>query len=576
MKIPKRTPGVVLGVRMDTDELRAVLVERSSEGINIIQLFREKRIPDYERTEFEGLPEMAMEEEGISLEQGSFVSGDGFDEVMMDDTVVSLNLPFEKATASEEEDEGPRMNYPIVELESILNRCEAMGYGRPAVVVCMSHPDVVYEEVTLLKPEEEQKKKSKKDPIKAQLIEHFKQQQIPIANEERLAYILMDETETTARYLAIAPAVDEPLEPTLRVWQRQRKFTRIRFWKAEAEISLYAGIARHYLEPSEEDYTLIVRVGSRDTLIIGLQGKTLKLEEHLFSLTRFDAVDTICRRVMLLLDEYAAPAPSRILVIDQDEDSTLVKGFQVFFPESQVVLLGDLVRPLSQEWPGEPDDYLWAAPACALAIKEFYPNREALGYEPINLLPPAIRRSPLKVKLAWHTYVVAFLLFASTFLFVMRYFQQEARISEWERRIVPYQTADFSQDISLLKQRVDSLQRAYLRYEHVLGVLDSLLAGSDRWSRTIASLSQAVARIGGIWVEKWTLTSDGLILQGRAKERDEVVRLAREFQGTIQSLWYDEIRGERIYSYTMRIRLPKDLPRAARYLREINQRRVTG
>jgi len=56
-------------------------------------------------------------------------------------------------------------------------------------------------------------------------------------------------------------------------------------------------------------------------------------------------------------------------------------------------------------------------------------------------------------------------------------------------------------------------------------------------------------------------------LEGNATNRDEVVAFATQSNATIETLSFSEIRGWPVYSFSMRRRIPRELPKAAVYLR---------
>ncbi|GBD02631.1 hypothetical protein HRbin18_02378 [bacterium HR18] len=123
-------------------------------------------------------------------------------------------------------------------------------------------------------------------------------------------------------------------------------------------------------------------------------------------------------------------------------------------------------------------------------------------------------------------------------------------------------------DAKALERRIDSLNARTLQALQTLEVLDSLLVGSDRWSRSLAQLSREVAAVGGIWVDSWKPQTTGVQLVGSALARERVVELAQRLEGTIRELTFAEIREWPVYAFVIEIPLPNELPEPARYLRE--------
>src|SRR5690606_24466732 len=119
-----------------------------------------------------------------------------------------------------------------------------------------------------------------------------------------------------------------------------------------------------------------------------------------------------------------------------------------------------------------------------------------------------------------------------------------------------------------LQAQIDSLQTAYLRITKTLNVIDSLLVGSDRWSRSLARTARATASTGGAWVGAWSPSGSGLQLSGYATSRSQVVQFAERMDATIEQVSFDKIRDYPVYSYVMAVPVRDELPQVARYLRE--------
>src|SRR5690606_4766112 len=89
-------------------------------------------------------------------------------------------------------------------------------------------------------------------------------------------------------------------------------------------------------------------------------------------------------------------------------------------------------------------------------------------------------------------------------------------------------------DPRVLQARIDSMQAAYNGYMKALAVLDTLLVGSDTWSRSLEDLSRETAAVKGIWVESWTPSAGRVVLSGNATARNRVVQLAERMGGELQ------------------------------------------
>ena len=99
-------------------------------------------------------------------------------------------------------------------------------------------------------------------------------------------------------------------------------------------------------------------------------------------------------------------------------------------------------------------------------------------------------------------------------------------------------------------------------------MLDDLLLGSDKWSRTLETVSNATSSVRSIWIDNWRPEGDQLVIMGSATSRDRIVLLAERLNAEIEFLNYSEIREAPVFSFQMRMSLLIDLPEAAIYLRQ--------
>jgi hypothetical protein len=117
--------------------------------------------------------------------------------------------------------------------------------------------------------------------------------------------------------------------------------------------------------------------------------------------------------------------------------------------------------------------------------------------------------------------------------------------------------------------KVDSLNQAYIAYTQALHVLDSLLVGSNKWTRAVGSMTESTGSIGGIWLRSWTpLTGNRISVEGNALSRSRIARLAQQWNGSIEMLNFADIQKVRVYSFKMSIPMAVEMPPVALYLRD--------
>jgi Tfp pilus assembly protein PilN len=190
------------------------------------------------------------------------------------------------------------------------------------------------------------------------------------------------------------------------------------------------------------------------------------------------------------------------------------------------------------------------------------------SFDAINLLPRKLLRRKVSLPVTWHVMALYGLIFASALFWVARYFSNESKERQHRQKIAQYAPEYANADPAVLKSRVDSLNQVTSGYMRALQVLDSLLVGSDVWSRSLETASREVSEARGIWIDNWRPQGNRLVLSGNATSRDRIVELARRTESDIESVTFSEIREWPVYTYVMKMPIRNTLPEAAKYLRE--------
>ena len=487
-----------------------------------------------------------------------------------------------------------RETRPIVlELKDIIEECRMGSKDAPQVSFVISQPDVRYVE---LRTAEETKAKPASTPrsvkggtarpnigppeatVKRDKLVALLQEKIgPGFEEERVSFVPMTPREGAARYLAVMPEPHEPIAPSLELLREQNGMKNIRPQLISAEVPTLVGLTRFAFPSDPHENTAIVRVGVDDTLVCLLVGGQLHHTEHMRSVTTFDGPDTICSRVLLQQDVQGIGTVHNVIVLSEEREEELVQGFSAFYPEARVGLLREglaevgvgTARGVSGQRKALP---ALLVPAAGVGLRTLLRKDKASPFEEVDLLPKRLRKrarslSLPKVGVAWHTLVVAVLVALTGLYFLSDYRNNEEEIANRERRLEAF-PPEAALTADQLQFRIDSLQAEYVRITAALDALDQLLVGSDKWTRTLALTSRSAASTGAVWVESWSPSGDTeLTLEGRALRRGEVVRFAQAVNGSIESVTYDELREQPIFSYSMRLALPNELPEVARYLR---------
>ncbi|WP_456429477.1 PilN domain-containing protein [Rhodocaloribacter sp.] len=593
----------VLGVMVTSRTIDAVLLHDGPEGPAILRTFRRHRntMPAMaaDMTETSG---MAGDESGgdFTIQFGD--AGDTGADLFLMSEFDSLD----PAVAGEVGDAGGTVQVKTFELElkDIIAECEDAGYADPKVAFCNGSIDVKTAELRTLvikkevaKDGESKKKKEKRKkrenakakqnakPLdKGTLVERLAEQTGEEVDPERVAFLPMTPGEgDLPRYLAIIGKDPDPVVETVKVLRSKKsRMPQVRL--LDNEISAYLGLARAAnllrmnsemeegaelafdpLDP-EPRKTLVVRAGVEDTLVMFLEEDTLQHFESLRSITTYDAPETICSRVLLLQDEYGTGEVQQVFLLGEEREETLLESFALFFPDAYVESLSAYL-PFSEgeETPLERTKVLAVAAGLRLIKDDLYES----VFPDVNLIPEKLLRRQFAMPVSWHSVALLVILFCTVLFFVYRYFTLRHHETLARQRLQLQNLTEVEADAKKLQARIDSMEAATAGYVRALDVLDSLLVGSDQWSRALEKTARETAAIaGGIWVESWRMEGQNLELEGNATSRDYVVSLADRLDASIRSLSFSEIREWPVFSFRMIFPIKRELPEAARYLRE--------
>ncbi len=494
------------------------------------------------------------------------------------------------------DDSAGSLNAPVetfdMEIQEILEECSEAGLPDPLVTFCVSTAHVNCVELQLAQEAGAKKKEAADDEKvdKSILIELLSAQLDAEIDEERVAFIPMTKSDSgLSRRLAILAKQGDPVSATLAA-MRERKIRVPAVRLLDSEVSIYLGLARsaYFLstadapvdeEAGEETFapsmagmgprkTLVVRAGNEDTLVMFLEDHQLLHYESLRSITTYDAPETICSRVLLLQDEYGVGDVQHVLLLSDDREEAIVESFKMFFSDTTVESLRRyLPRFESDEVETVSSSNVALAVAVTLRVidDELYKG----AFDDVNLLPKKLLRRRIKLPVTWHVFALYGALFITVVFFVGRYFTVESQINAKRYKVEQYSSEDAYADPVVLQARVDSIKAITAGYTRALQVLDSLLIGSDKWSRSLETTNREAAYVKGIWVDRWRPAEANMVeLTGNATSRDRIVSLAERLDGQIIALTFSEIREWPVYTFEMKVPLKVELPEAARYLRE--------
>ena len=574
----------VLGIAATSRGVHAVLLQNGPDGPEVIRQFSRQRSvlpggfdePAPQRASQDGASYGGSEDFTIEFGDSGGAANAG----------LFLTSEFGGVETDLADDAAPAATFEL-ELSDILSECHDSGFGDPPLAFTLSAGDVVFIEIRL--PSKKQKRHDR-----ASLVDALTEQYKGIFDEGRVTFLPMTTiNESERRYLAVfTKSIDAASATLMALRDGNERIPPVSL--IDAEIPILVGVSRiatntfsvqaaekaaaapeESVEGEETDEpkpspgaavnTLVIRAGAEETFVLFMRGDTVHHCESLRSLTAFDAPETICSRVLLQQDEHAVGDVHHVLVLSEERESELTDTFGMFFPDATVESLRLYLPSGGSESEDAATAVVSATGAALRAIDDPY---YAPAFENVNFLPKKLLKKKVRLPITWNAVAMSVLIVITTIFFMARYTSAETEISAYKQRLEAVAPGTVDQDIGVLQARIDSMQQLYTTYTRALEVLDTLLVGSDRWSRMLEKSSKEASAVKGLWIDTFTPSKEIVTITGTATSRDHVVAYAKRVNGSIESLAFSEIREFPVYSYTMKLSVQDSLPEAARYLRE--------
>lgn len=333
----------------------------------------------------------------------------------------------------------------------------------------------------------------------------------------------------------------------------------------DVEVPLFARLARSAMDlpAGSGDKSIVVRAGVEDTTILFMEGNTLRQAEHLPEITVEDPLETICSRVLLLQDEHQMGEVQHVLLASEDDEEGLADAFRSYFSRSQLQLLRESLPGSGTQIPQ--DVHVGAA---GTALRMLGAEAFASSSQGLNLLPKRCEPSWVRLPVGWSVPVLLGLLALTTLGFVWYYIANANAISERRSELRRLNARTEQMDVQELRRQNERIEAAVAQYSDGMAVLNRLLEGSNRWSRSLARTTEQIAEIQGLSLGGWNPDGETVTITGRATSRTRVVALARQQDAQIDEITYTDVRDYPLYTFKMTVPLPTEMPEVVPYWRE--------
>jgi len=570
-----------LGIMVSADGLHAVLLEREEEETFVRFKYSSSQgeEPDEEFSfeESGGMtPGMEEESDDVTIQFGDD-GGSGGEDMFMGSEFDDLSGGQDELGGAGGRDTS--WNFQA-ELDDLLDQCAERGYEDPEIAFCSTTSEVDRVELRLPKDESDETEAEEGQhglPLPASrstLLGMLEEQYEGGVEDGRVGFVPMHRTgDGRHRVLALIARPGGPILSTLSAMQERTLARSPRAQLLDTEVSLYLGLARSILQlpAGTPEKTILVRTGPEDTLVLFIEGNTLRQSEYLPELTAEDTAETICSRVLLLQDEYGMGEVQHLMLIAEDNEEVLSDAFKSYFAGSNLRLVRAHL-PNGEE--AESGAYV-AAKGAALRLLD--DSNRAPFFQPINLLAKKYTASSFRLPVGWSVPFLLGLLAVTTLGFVWYYFSNAGAINERRAELRQLEQQVEQVDPQALQRRIDSLQSAATRYAEANAAVESLLQGSNKWSTGLATIAERMNRIKGLSLEQWSPDGDAEVtVVGRSRDRTKIVQLAQEVEGEIQGITFTETRDVSLYDFELTVPLDTTEPEAIDYWREQQGERLAS
>ncbi len=322
-----------------------------------------------------------------------------------------------------------------------------------------------------------------------------------------------------------------------------------------SDMSLMNLVRLNYdLQP--EDVTVVIYVGVEFTRLIFMRGS------HFYQFAPIlgegydspNLQNTVYSRLLLEQDNLAIPRIHRIILAGECRRIGFKDFLSQQLPDQEIdyLLTPNLdTSPLTAEQQEALSEYAVAIGSAWKVLQPDSPNIYS-----VNLLPATVREGQRVFKLAWHGYMLILLLFLSTLFFTYQISTKTKQIKEKkdELTLVESRRAENVQ----LANSIQALQEQLGRYKTSLALYDSLVPGSERWSKVLTQVSHGVEDLNSIWLADFTAGGDGLlVMNGFAVYRTRIPRLSTLFDNSVlKEVNVQAIREQTVYKYKIEVPAP--------------------
>ncbi len=319
-----------------------------------------------------------------------------------------------------------------------------------------------------------------------------------------------------------------------------------------ADVS-FMNLVRANYEFEPQEFSVLVYVGAEFTRLIFMRGS----EFHQFAPIIGEGYDspnlqnTVYSRLLLEQDNLAIPHLRRIILAGESKRIGFKEFLSQQLPDQEVDYLMTPRLDCSQLAAEQQETLSEYAVPIGAAMKVLDPGNPQV-YN-VNLLPSTVREGQRMFRLAWHGYALMVALFVTTFLFTWQ-ISGKARELRDLGDVLTLKESQRAENMTL-SNSISALEDQLTRYKVSMALYDSLVPGSERWSKVLTQMSHGVDDLNSIWLTDLTAGKDPeMVVNGFTTYRTRIPRLSALFDSSVlEEVNVQEIRKETVYKYRIKV-----------------------
>lgn len=266
--------------------------------------------------------------------------------------------------------------------------------------------------------------------------------------------------------------------------------------------------------------------------------------------------DVIYSKLSLALDNANERDPERIVLCGELANSELAIYLHGQYASSTVEMLSFEELSVPNDKVGLYDSYYLAQYAIPVALAYKALSQDDTRWTQSNFLPSRIMEGQKVFKIAWHGFLVLFMIFVVTFWATVSILKTNQLYREQKNR-----KRDL--DFTLMQRRKEAAEIQKIRedlenQEKNIEVLKTVLENKNPWSEILSTLNRSLAGKTTSWLRSLNVDKERLIFNGLTTRRANVIGISEALPNSqIRKVVHNLIRGNNVWAFELNSDLPK-------------------